>query len=309
MTHPFGQNIAFLLQSACAEVNSRAMIRRQGKMELTGEMPASRQKETQLIHNLESLHTVAVAFSGGVDSAYLLAVALATLGTDRVLALTADSPLIPRDEVALARDMACQLDARHQIVTINPLDIRDVAANRPDRCYHCKRAIFSKLLEDASAAGINTLLHGANVDDRSDYRPGQQAADELGVRAPLDEAGLTKAEIRELSKARGLPTWNLPAQACLASRIPYHVELSSDALIQVEQAEVFLRQRFGLTALRVRHHGKIARIELPPASWPEVISETTREEILAAFREIGFNTVALDLAGLQSGSMNKLAGV
>lgn len=268
---------------------------------------SSRQKEARLKQALAQLDAAAVAFSGGVDSTYLLAVALDALGTDRVLALTADSSLVPRAEIALAGEVAQRLGARHRVIHIDPLDTPAVAANRPDRCYHCKRVIFSLLLDEARGAGIDTLLHGANVDDRSDYRPGQRAADELGVRAPLDEAGMAKGEIRELSQARDLPTWNLPAQACLASRIPYGTALSSVALAQVEGAEAFLRRRFGFAALRVRHHGPVARIELPPANWPEIIADGAAEEIVAAFREIGFNATALDLAGLQSGSMNKLA--
>jgi pyridinium-3,5-biscarboxylic acid mononucleotide sulfurtransferase len=267
---------------------------------------SNREKESRLIQNLKQHPAVAIAFSGGVDSTYLLAVAIAALGADRVLALTADSSLIPRSEIALARDLARQLDASHRVLDIDPFDAPDVVANHPDRCYHCKRVVFSQLLDAAREAGIEILLHGANLDDRSDYRPGQRAADELGVRAPLDEVGLTKAEIRHLSRERGLPTWDMPAQACLASRVPYGVPLSREALDQVEQAEDFLRRQFGLRTLRVRYHGPIARIELPADDWPLILTPAAREQIVAAFRRIGFGSVALDLAGFQSGSMNRL---
>lgn len=262
------------------------------------------EKEVHLKQRLAELDALAIAFSGGVDSSYLLAVALEVLGPARVLALTADMPLMPRRELAFAQEVARQLGAIHRVVPIDMLNEAGVADNAPDRCYYCKRANFRRLVEEARRAGIVWLAHGANADDRTDYRPGQRAATELGVLAPLDEVGLTKAEIRELSRRRGLPTWNLPAQACLATRIPYGTPLTPKALRQVEQAEEFLRQRFGWRTLRVRHHGLLARIELPPEDWPVLLEPAARQEILTAFQELGFKAVALDLAGLHSGSMN-----
>jgi uncharacterized protein len=266
------------------------------------------EKERRLKARLAELGQVAVAFSGGVDSSYLLSAALDVLGPARVLALTADSPLIPRRELAQAGALAGRLGAAHRVIPLDPLSEPAVANNPPDRCYYCKRMVFSALQAEARRAGFPLLLHGANADDWQDYRPGQRAAEELGVVAPLDEVGLTKAEIRELSRRRGLPTWDAPAQACLATRLPFGATLSAPALRMIERAEDYLRERFGLRALRVRAHGRVARLELPPADWPAVLDVKARQELLATFAEIGFGAVALDLAGLRSGSMNALSG-
>ncbi len=263
-------------------------------------------KERRLLDVLASRPALAVAFSGGVDSSYLLAAAVAALGPARVIALTADSPFTPRHELEAARQTAAQIGARHIVLPLNPLEEPAVVANPPDRCYYCKQAVFSALLARARQEGASTLAHGANADDRNDYRPGQRAADELGVIAPLDEAGLTKSEIRELSRRRGLPTWDMPAQACLATRIPFGTALDAETLGQIERAEDFLRRRFGLRALRVRRHGVIARLELPPEAWPALLEPAARAELLAAFQALGFGAVTLDLAGLRSGSMNVL---
>lgn len=263
-------------------------------------------KQPYLEGLLRSLGRVAVAYSGGVDSTYLLAVAADVLGCDNVLALTVVSELTSMREVALAQEMASCLGVRHQLLPFQALSVGDIAANPPDRCYFCKREMLQRIVMAATAEGFSNLIHGANQDDRCDYRPGTRAAVELGVRAPLEEAGLTKAEIRELSRRRGLPTWNQPSQACLASRVPYHTPLTVENLQRIRAAEEYVRDRLGIQALRVRDHFPVARIEVEPSDWPAFLAEDARDTLVAEFRRLGYRYVALDLTGLRSGSMNEL---
>jgi uncharacterized protein len=253
---------------------------------------------------IATFRSVAVAFSGGTDSSYLLAVCLDVLGTDRVLALTADSRLTPRSELAEACALASELGARHRVLPSRDLDNPNIVANSPDRCYHCKFSRFGALLEVARAEGLAQLVHGENVDDGTDYRPGSRAAQELGVRAPLCEAGLTKAEIRLLSRERGLPTWDKPANACLASRFPYGTPLSAEGLARVEAAEDVLRQAWGLRQLRVRDHYPVARLEVPPDEIARLAQAESRSIAVAALRELGYRYVTLDLTGYRMGSLN-----
>jgi len=249
---------------------------------------------------LSEMGSVAVAYSGGTDSAYILAVARDTLG-DRVLALTADSPSVPRAELEAARAVAAGLGAQHVVLPTTELDDPAYRANTPDRCYFCKSNYLDELLAYALAHGYPCLVDGANADDLGDYRPGQKAARERGVRSPLQEVGLTKAEIRALARAHGLPNWDKPAAACLASRIPYGMPVTAEALAQIERAEAFLH-RLEFRQVRVRHHGTVARLEVEPAEIVRAVE--LREEIVAALREVGFTYVTLDLAGFRSGSMN-----
>jgi len=265
-------------------------------------------KQARLEAILRDLGRVAVAYSGGVDSTYLLAVAVDMLGSDNVLALTVASELIPAREVALAQETASCLDVMHQIIPLQALAVSGIAANPPDRCYFCKREVLQRIASAAVARGFPHLVHGANRDDQGDYRPGARAAAELGARAPLEEAGLTKAEIRDLSRRRGLPTWDHPSQACLASRVPYHTPLTAETLQRIQSAEEYLRDCLGMQALRVRDHFPVARIEVPPGDWPVLLAEDARTALVAEFRRLGYNYVALDLAGLRSGSMNDLLG-
>ncbi|MGI6367557.1 MAG: ATP-dependent sacrificial sulfur transferase LarE [Anaerolineae bacterium] len=263
-------------------------------------------KVRRLREILASLGEVVIAFSGGVDSSYLLAEAAAVLGPSRVAAVTIDSPLLPRTELEMARCVAAQLGVEHRIVHLDELGQEPIASNPPDRCYYCKRFRFESVqVRAAEAFPGRVLLHGENGDDHLDYRPGSRAAAELGVRAPLAEAGLTKEEIRQLSKLRGLPTWDLPAEACLATRFPAGVALSAEGLARVERAEVALRGLLGRGGLRVRDHFPLARLELPVDLIPVVAQTPLRERVVQVIHECGYRYVTIDLDGYRMGSMNE----
>ncbi len=261
-------------------------------------------KERRLLDIIRGLGRTAVAFSGGVDSSLLLAVCAETLGQDSVIALTADSPLLPRSELATARLVAEHLKVRFVLLPFDELRIAQVQANDPLRCYYCKRARFEALVAYARSQGGYVLLHGENADDALDERPGSRAAAELGVRAPLAEAGLTKAEIRELSRRRGLPTWNHPAASCLATRFATGTEISRRGLQRVEEAEMALRALIGDVQCRVRDHYPVARVEVPPEMITDMAAEPLRSSVVAALRSLGYRYVSLDLRGYRMGSMN-----
>jgi len=261
-------------------------------------------EERTLCRIVAGLGSAAVAHSGGTDSSYLLAVCVEVLGADRVLALTVDSPLTPRPELANARALAGQLGAEHLVVVLDDLANEALAANAPDRCYHCKRGRFTALLQVARARGLACLVHGENADDAADFRPGSLAAAELGVLAPLREAGMTKATIRRLSRQRGLPTWDLPAKACLASRLPYGMPLTVEALARVEAAELALHQLWGVSQLRVRDHYPVARIEVPSDQIAHCAQPEARAAAADKLCALGYRYVALDLVGYRMGSLN-----
>ena len=248
--------------------------------------------------------SAAVAFSGGVDSAFLLYAAREAL-KDRVIAVTAESCLFPKREQKEASEYCRQLGIRQIIVRPEELKIEGFAENPPDRCYLCKRDLFQKLRSAAREQGTETVIEGSNLDDTGDYRPGLRAIAELGIESPLRACGFTKKEIRRLSEALGIPTWNKPSFACLASRFPYGEIITEEKLGRIEQAEQLLLD-MGFRQMRVRIHGDIARIELLPEDFPRFMEEANRLAVYRKFREFGFSYTALDVMGYRTGSMNEL---
>lgn len=264
--------------------------------------PGLARKLAHLRSGLKRLRRVLVAFSGGVDSTLLLKVAADALGPD-VLAVIAGSETYPRREIVAARALARRLGVRHRLIHTTELENPRFAANTPERCYHCKRELFGRLKAIAGEEGIPFVVDGANVDDRSDYRPGARAGRELGVRSPLRDAGLTKADIRALSRFFGLPTWDKPSLACLASRFPYGSPIDRLALGRVGRAELFIAT-LGFRQVRVRHHGDTARVEVDPAQFPVLLRPSVREEIVRRFKRLGYLYVTFDLEGYRTGSLN-----
>jgi len=261
------------------------------------------EKEKQLGKLLRSFETATVAFSGGADSSYLLGKAVQVLGPRQVEAVTLKSVLNPGREVEEAALFALKLGVRHRVINIDITADQEFMANTSDRCYFCKRECFSKIAAVSTARGFKVVLDGSNADDLGDHRPGMRAAKELGIRSPLLEVSLGKQEIRYLSGKEGFSTWNKPAAACLASRIPYGDEITEDKLNKVAAAEQYLRELGVKNNLRVRCHGSIARIEADGADFDYILRH--REETAAALRKIGFTYVTLDLYGFESGSMNR----
>jgi uncharacterized protein len=260
------------------------------------------EKDQRLGEILRDMNKVMVAFSGGVDSTFVLKRAYLELG-DRVLAVTAASETFPSREFDAAVELAEQIGVKLFKTEVRELENANFVANNPDRCYHCKTGLYAHLQHLAQEMGYPFILDGSNMDDLGDYRPGLKAKTEQGVRSVLQEAGLYKEEIRQLSKELGLPTWNKPSFACLSSRIPYGTKIEKWKIDQLDEGEYFLTQ-LGLYQVRVRHHDKIARIEVLPDDMPKVIANS--EEIYKKLTSLGFSYVTLDLQGYRTGSMNEV---
>lgn len=261
-----------------------------------------REKLESLRERIRSHEKVAVAFSGGVDSVFLLKVAADTLGDD-VIAITAKADNFPEREHREAVDFANELGVRHIVLPWDVMSLPEFAENSPERCYHCKKALFTKVLEIAKTHGAAILADGSNADDDNDYRPGARAARELGVISPLRDAGLGKGEIRLLLREMHIPMWEKPPFACLASRFPTGTRITREEMARVEKAEQFLLD-LGFKNIRVRHHGDVARIELAPGERERFFTENLWERVDAALRDFGYRYSALDLQGYRTGSMN-----
>ena len=248
---------------------------------------------------------VLVAYSGGVDSTLLLRAAKDTLGEENVLAVTALSPLYPEREVAGAKRVSQEMGVRHLLIESNELEIDGFSKNPPNRCYYCKKELFGKLIGLAQEEAIPFVVEGSTLDDEKDHRPGKGAIQELGIRSPLKEAKFTKSDVRELSNALSLPTWDKPSFACLASRFPYGEEITTEGLRMVDRAEDFLFA-LGFRQVRVRHYQNLARIEILPEEMGRLMEESLREKVVNYLKGIGYNYITLDLQWFRSGSMNEV---
>ena len=261
-------------------------------------------KRVYLVDILSKMDRVIIAYSGGVDSAFLAAVANEVLGNN-ALSVTAVSPSLAPSELEEAESLAQDLGLNYRTINTNEIEREDYSANNPDRCFFCKDELYSHLIKFCGEENYSFVVNGTNVDDLGDYRPGLDAATQYGVRSPLVEANLEKKDIRVLSREMGLPTWDKPAQACLSSRIPYGTMVTVEALTTIAKAEKYLREK-GFKQLRVRHHENIARIEISADDFDVLTSEPLRTEVPSYFKSLGYSYVTLDLEGFRSGSLNEI---
>ena len=267
-------------------------------------MSSLARKEIALHERLRGAGRVLVAFSGGVDSSYLAVAAHAALGSG-ALAVTAVSPSYPESHRRVAEEVVARFGLAHRFVATHEMESAAYRANNPDRCYHCKTELFDVLGALRDELGFDAVAYGVNTDDTGDFRPGHRAASEHGVLSPFLDVGLSKAEIRALSRAAGLPTADLPASACLSSRLPYGTAVTPERLRQVEEGEERLRA-LGFRQVRVRHHDVLARVEVDPAELPRALDPAMAREIARALRPLGFRYVTLDLEGYRTGSLNEV---
>ncbi|HYA88406.1 MAG TPA: ATP-dependent sacrificial sulfur transferase LarE [Nitrospirota bacterium] len=261
------------------------------------------QKLDHLKASLKEMGYAVLAYSGGVDSSLLLRVASEVMGP-HLIAVTAVSETYPADELRAAKEFARMLGVTHKVLQTNELASEEFVMNTPERCYHCKSELYAKLRAIADSEGISYVIEGSNTDDLNDYRPGRKAAKEFGLRSPLVEAGFSKADVRESARSLNLPAWDKPSLACLSSRIPYGIRITSEILQTIQAAEDQLRAH-GFRQVRVRHHGEIARIEVTREDFAKLISSDVMESITVAFKELGYTYVCLDLEGYRTGSMNE----